>query len=161
MLPQCRRSIVGVYRYETRTAASPEESFDLWTNLERMHEWVEGVTKVGDISGPIAQAGTTYSVWFGGMRSRTTVLEAERPLRFRSRFGNLILRGENVATFEPDGSGTVIRQEMRTQGVIAAIFGRIFASGSYRGSFQGELNRFAALAAKESEASLRDAPPRG
>ena len=84
------------------------------------------------------------------MRSRTTVLEAERPRVFRSRFGNLILKGENVATFEPDGSGTIIRQEMRTRGRSSAIFGRIFASGSYRGSFQGELEALARLAEREA-----------
>lgn len=137
---------MGVYRFETRTGASPERAFELWTDLQRMKEWVGGVTKVTDVSGPVDRAGTTYTVWFGGMKSRTTVLEAQRPRLFRSRFGNLILKGENVATFEPDGTGTVIRQEMRTRGIVAAIFGRLFASGSYRGSFQGELEAFARLA---------------
>lgn len=141
---------MGVYRFEVRTAASPERAFDLWTNLDRMKEWVGGVTKVTDVTGPVDRAGTTYTVWFGRMKSRTTVLEAERPRIFRSRFGNLILKGSNVATFEPDGTGTRIRQEMRTDGIVAAIFGRIFAGGSYRGSFQGELNAFAELAARES-----------
>jgi uncharacterized protein YndB with AHSA1/START domain len=137
---------MGVYRFETRTTASPERAFALWTDLDRMKEWVGGVTKVTDISGPVDRAGTTYIVWFGGMQSRTEVLEAEPPRRFRTKFGNRILRGENATTFEPDGAGTVIRQEFRTQGFIAAIFGRIFAGGSYRGSFQGELNAFAKLA---------------
>lgn len=140
---------MGVYRFETRTTASPERAFDLWTNLERMKEWVGGATKVTDVSGPASTAGTTYTVWFGGMRSRTEVLAAERPTMFRTKFGNLILRGENVATFEPDGAGTLIKQEFRTQGLIAAIFGRIFAGGSDRGSFQGELNAFAKLAERE------------
>lgn len=137
---------MGVYRFETRTGASPERAFALWTDLDRMTEWVGGVTKVTDVSGPVDRAGTTYTVHFGGMKSRTEVLEAERPLRFRTRFGNLILKGENAATFEPDGDGTRIRQEFRTRGVISAIFARIFASGSYNGSFQGELEAFARLA---------------
>ena len=140
---------MGVYRFESRTAASPERAFALWTNLERMKEWVGGVTKVTDVSGPVGQAGTTYTVWFGAMKSRTTVLEVDRPRRFRSRFGNMILKGENVTTFQPDGTGTVIRQEMQTRGLISAISGRIFASGSYRGSFQGELDAFAMLAERE------------
>lgn len=84
------------------------------------------------------------------MKSRTTVLEAERPRIFRSRFGNLILKGTSVTTFEPDGAGTLIRQEMRTEGLVAAVFGRLFASGAYRGSFQGELDTFAELAAREA-----------
>lgn len=140
---------MGLYRFETRTAATPERAYDLWVDLDRMHEWVGGVTRVTDVSGPVTAAGTTYTVWFGGMKSRTTVVEAERPRVFRSRFGNLILKGENRATFEPDGTGTIIRQEMQTRGVISAIFGRLFASGSYRGSFQGELEAFARLAERE------------
>jgi uncharacterized protein YndB with AHSA1/START domain len=137
---------VGTYRFEARTAASPERAFDLWTNLDRMADWVGGVTRVTDVSGPVAEVGTTYTVWFGGVQSRTTVLEAERPRRFRSRFGSMILKGENAVSFEPEGTGTLIRQEMRTRGIISAITGRIFASGSYRGSFQGELEAFARLA---------------
>lgn len=139
------------YRFEARTAASPERAFDLCTNLDRMKEWVGGVTKVTDVSGPVDRAGTTYTVWFAGMKSRSTILEAERPRIFRSRFGNMILKGENVATFEPDGTGTVIREEIRTEGIVAAIFARLFAAGSYRGSFQGELNAFAELAAREDD----------
>ena len=137
---------MATYRFETRTAASPARAFALWTDLDRMKEWVGGVTKVTDISGPVDRAGTTYVVWFGGMKSRTEVLEAERPHRFRTRFGNLILKGENTATFDPDGDGTLIRQEFRTRGLVTAIFARLFASGSYRGSFQGELEAFARLA---------------
>ena len=140
---------VGTYRYQVRTAAPPDRVFDLWINLDRMHEWVDGVTKVTDLSGPVAVAGTTYSVWFGGMRSRTRVLEVDRPRHFRTRFGNRILKGENATTFEADGTGTIIREEFRTEGIVAAFFARIFGSGSYRGSFQGELNAFAELAARE------------
>jgi hypothetical protein len=140
---------MGVHRYSARTAASPERAFDLWINLDRMHAWVGRVTKITDVSGPLTTAGTTYVTWFGGMRSPTTVLEVERPRLYRSRFGNRILKGENATTFEADGAGTIIREEFQTEGIVAAIFGRIFASGSYRGSFQGELNKFAELAARE------------
>jgi uncharacterized protein YndB with AHSA1/START domain len=144
---------MSVYRFETRTGAAPERAFDLWTDLDRMKEWVGGVTKVTDVSGPVDRVGTTYTVWFGRMRSRTEVLEAERPRRFRSRFGNFLLRGENLATFEPDGAGTRIKQEMRTRGLISAIFARLFASGSYKGSFKGELNAFARLAEQDTGAA--------
>ncbi|MEO5703753.1 MAG: SRPBCC family protein [Candidatus Limnocylindrales bacterium] len=140
---------MGVYRFETRTAASPEHAFDLWTNLDRMAEWVGGVTKVTDVSGPVDRAGTTYTVWFGRMKSPTQVLEAARPRLLRTRFGSMILKGENAATFEPDGTGTIIRQEMRTHGLISGLSARIFASGSYKGSFQGELDAFARLAEQE------------
>ena len=131
-------------------AAPPDRVFDLWVDLDRMHAWVEGVTRVTDVSGPMTAIGTTYSVWFGPMRSQTTVLEADRPRRFTSRFRSAVLRGVNEAIFEPDGTGTVIRQEMRTEGIVAAFFAWLFSRGSYRGSFQGELNAFAELAARET-----------
>lgn len=144
---------MGIHRYSVLTSASPERAFDLWTDLERMKEWVGGVSKVTDLRGPIDRAGTTYTVWFGRMQSRTEVLEADRPRRFRTRFGNLVLKGENLATFEPDGDGTRVQVELRTRGLVSAIFARIFASGSYQGSFQGELNEFARLAAQSSGSS--------
>src|SRR5438046_2963238 len=83
--------------------APVEVVFGLWTNLDRMTEWVGGVTKVTDVSGPIDLAGTTYTVWFGPMRSPTEVITAERPRRFETRFGNRLLRDRNVATFDADG----------------------------------------------------------
>ena len=137
---------MGTYRFSVRVAAPPEHVFDLWTNLERMHEWIEGVTRVTDVTGPLDRVGTRYTVWFGRMASPSEVLEVERPHRIRSRFGNRLLRGENEATFEADGSGTVLTQQFRTQGLIPAIAARIFATGSYRGSFRGELAEFARLA---------------
>jgi uncharacterized protein YndB with AHSA1/START domain len=141
---------MGTHRLSVHVAAPPEHVFDLWTNLDRMKEWVGGVTKVSDVTGPVDRAGTRYTVWFGRMRSQTEVLEAERPRFFRTRFGNSILRGEASATFEPEADGTRIDQEFRTDGLIAAIAAWIFAQGSYRGSFQGELNAFAKIAERDS-----------
>jgi uncharacterized protein YndB with AHSA1/START domain len=131
-------------------AAPPERVFDLWIDLDRMKEWVGGVTKVTDVSGPVDRVGTTYIVRFGKMKSPTTVLEAERPRRFKTRFGNWIMRGVNTTTFEPEGDGTRIVEDFQTEGLTSAIVARIFALGSYKGSFQGELNDFARLAEREA-----------
>jgi carbon monoxide dehydrogenase subunit G len=137
---------VARYTFTTRAAAPIETVFDLWTDLDRMREWVGGVSKVTDVSGPVDRAGTRYVTWFGRMRSPTEVIEAERPRLFATRFGNFILRGTNRTVFEPDGKGTRITQTFKTVGIISAISSRIFAAGSYRGSFQGELEAFARLA---------------
>jgi uncharacterized protein YndB with AHSA1/START domain len=145
------------YEFSTYVAAPPERVFDLWTDLDRMRDWVGGVTRVSDVSGPVDRAGTTYTVWFGRMASRTQVLEAQRPRRFRTRFGNRILRGTNEATFEPAGGGTQLTQRFETEGLIAAVVARIFATGSYQGSFRGELAAFAQLA--EQEAGRGEPPP--
>ena|SRR5947207_1319066 len=147
---------MGEYRFTVHIAAPPEHVFDLWIDLDRMPEWVGGVTGVSDATGPLDRVGTTYTVHFGRMSSRTEVLEVERPRRFRGKFGNRILRGENEAMFESDGrGGTVLRQTLRTNGVVAAVAARIFATGSFRGSFRGELAEFGRLAERE-ERSRRD-----
>ncbi|HEV8545449.1 MAG TPA: SRPBCC family protein [Candidatus Limnocylindrales bacterium] len=114
-----------------------------------MMEWVGGVTKVTDVTGPVDQAGTRYTVWFGPMASRTEVLEADPPRLLRTRFRSRTLAGEAAAKFELEGDGTRIIQEFRTEGRIAAIFGWLFSRGSYNGSFQGELNKFGRLAEAE------------
>jgi uncharacterized protein YndB with AHSA1/START domain len=141
---------VGEYSFTVNVQAPPEAVFDLFTDLDRMHEWVRGVTRITDVSGTRAEAGSNYTVWFGRMASPTRILESERPRRFRSRFGHRLLRGEMEATFEPEGDGTLLTQRFRTEGRIPAVMARIFAIGSYPGSFQGELNEFARIAERES-----------
>jgi uncharacterized protein YndB with AHSA1/START domain len=137
------------HRLTALAAAPPERVFDLWTDLDRMKEWVGGVTKVTDVTGPIDRVGTRYVVWFGPVKSPTEVLEAERPHRFKTRFGSWILRGTNSTTFEPEGDGTRIAEEFVTEGWVSAVTSRLFGIGSYKGSYQGELNDFAKLAERE------------
>jgi uncharacterized protein YndB with AHSA1/START domain len=138
------------YAFTIQVAAPPERVFDLWTNLGRMSEWVGGVTGVTDVSGPVDRAGTTYVVHFGPVRSPTEVIEAERPRRFATKFGNWILRGRSAATFEQAGTGTRLTQEFETVGVISAISSWIFSRGSYEGSFRGELEKFGRIAEHEA-----------
>ena len=80
----------------------------------------------------------------------------EPPRLIRTRFGSWVLRGENTATFTPEGDGTRITQEMTTIGWFSEITSRLFALGSYKGSYQGELNDFARLA--EAEARKASGP---
>jgi uncharacterized protein YndB with AHSA1/START domain len=141
---------MATYRITVDTKAPPDVAFDLWTDLDRMREWVGGVTKVTDVSGPVDVAGTRYVVWFGRMKSPSEVVAAERPRLFHSRFGNWILRGENETTFEAIDGGTRITQVFHTVGVVSAISAWVFSRGSYRGSFEGELREFALLAEREA-----------
>jgi uncharacterized protein YndB with AHSA1/START domain len=142
---------VAHYTISTHVAAPPEQVFALWTNLERMAEWVGGVTGVTDVSGPIDRVGTTYVVRFGPVKSPTEILEVDPPRRFATRFGSWLLRGESSATFEPDGDGTRVTQEFETVGRISAISSWVFSRGSYEGSFKGELEKFARLAEREAQ----------
>jgi len=138
------------YRFSIHVDAPPEQVFALWTNLQRVGEWIGGVTGVTDISGPVDQAGTTYVVHFGPVKSPTEVLEAERPRRFATRLGSWILRGTSSATFEPDADGTRVTQEFQTVGRISAISSWLFSRGSYEGSFRGELQKFGRNAERDA-----------
>jgi len=69
----------------------------------------------------------------------------------KSSFGNTVLRGTNLATFRADGNGTLLTQELQTNGLIAGLMARVFSIGSYKGSFRGELDEFARIAERETE----------
>ena len=144
---------MATYRFETLIDAPPERVFALWMDLDRMKEWVGGVTGVTDVTGPIDQAGTRYTVLFGRMRSPTQILEVERPRHVKTSFGNFVLKGESEVTFEPKGRGTRLAQTFRTRGVVSAVFARLFATGSYKGSFRGELEAFRKIAEREAALS--------
>jgi carbon monoxide dehydrogenase subunit G len=141
---------VAHYTLFTHVAAPLERVFALWTALDRMGEWVGGVTGVTDVSGPVDRVGTTYVVHFGPMKSRTEILEIDPPRRLVTRFGSWVLRGRSSATFEPDGDGTRVTQEFETVGLISAISSWIFSRGSYEGSFRGELEKFGRIAEREA-----------
>src|SRR5947208_2623022 len=79
VLQATRGAAMAQYRFTVDIAAPVEQVFDLWTNVERWHEWIEGLGKVTDVTGPPDQAGTRYTTWFGSMRSPSEILEAERP----------------------------------------------------------------------------------
>ena len=138
------------HRVSIDIAAPPDRVFAVWMDLDRMAEWVGGVKRVTDVSGPIDVVGTRYIVHFGPMKSPTEILEVDRPHHVRTRFGNLILKGESDVRFEPTPDGTRLTQVFQTRGFISAITGRIFAAGSYEGSFKGELEAFRAIVERES-----------
>ena len=142
---------MGRYQFTVDIAAPRDQVFDLWTNLDRAPEWIGGMAGVSDVSGPVDQVGTTYVTRFGNWaKSPTTVIAAERPARFATRFGNWLLRGENHATFDETPAGTRLTQTFVTNGIIPAIAARIFATGSYKGSFRGELNEFKEICEREA-----------
>jgi hypothetical protein len=144
---------VAHHRFVVQVRAPREQVFDLWTELDRAHEWIEGLTRITDVTGPITTAGTRYTVWFGRLRSPTEVLQVDRPRLFRTRFDSWLLRGVEQATFEDQGHGTRLTQEFWINGIISRLMGRIWASGSYRGSFRGELKSFVLLAEREARSS--------
>ena len=128
---------MATYRLSTHVKAPPERVFDLWTDLDRAPEWIEGLTKITDRTGPADQKGARYTSHFGSMKSPTEVLDVERPRFIRTRFGSVLLRGETEATFEPEGDGTRIVQVFHTQGVIPANRRLALLEGLVEGQLQG------------------------
>jgi uncharacterized protein YndB with AHSA1/START domain len=141
---------MGEYRFTIHVEALPEDVFALWVDLDRANEWIEGLTRITDVTGPLDQPGARYTAWFGRMPSPTEVLEARPPTYIRSRFGSALLAGETSATFESEGTGTRLTQTFKTQGVIPAVAARVFATGTWRGSFRGELEQFGHIAETEA-----------
>ncbi|MDD7834668.1 MULTISPECIES: SRPBCC family protein [Paenarthrobacter] len=141
---------MATYRVSTFVAVPPERVFEAWTDPDRFTEWIGGVTRVTDRVGSTDQAGSSYTVWFGRMASPTVVIAAERPRHIRTKFGNAILKGESDVTFTPEGGGTRIQQVFETRGLVATVVGRLFATGSYRGSFRAELETFRAMVERDS-----------
>jgi uncharacterized protein YndB with AHSA1/START domain len=144
---------MGHHRFVVHVNAPREQVFDLWTDLDRAHEWIKGLTRISDVTGPFNKAGTRYTAWFGPMRSPSEVLQADRPRLVKTRFGSWLLRGVSQETFEDEADGTRLTQEFWTKGMIPGVMARIFALGSYKGSFRGELKSFARLVEREARSS--------
>jgi len=152
---------MGRYTYTIHIDAPPELVFELWTDLGRMKEWIGGVNRVTEPSGPIDAVGTRYTVYFGGVGSPTEVIDAERPKRYATKFGTAWLKGTNSAVFAADGAGTRLTQTFVTEGFLPGIVGWIFGHGSYRGSFLGELRHFGRIAEAEARQRSTTSPAGG
>ena len=144
---------MATHTFSVQAAAPRRPVFDLWTNLDRLPEWLTGVSRVTDITGPAGRAGTRYTLWFGPIQCPQEILEAVPGRMVRTRFRSPLLRGEMLVTFETQASGTRVTQEFRTNGFVPAVAARLLATGSYRGSFQGELEVFARLVQRSASAS--------
>jgi uncharacterized protein YndB with AHSA1/START domain len=152
---------MGEHRFSIHVEAPPDAVFALWIDLERSKEWIGGLTRITDVSGPLDRPGASYTAWFGRMRSPTEVLAVSRPHFIRTRFGSAILAGESAATFEAEGAGTRLTQTFTTRGIVPAIMGRVFAAGSWKGSFRGELAHFGRIAEVDARRAAVNKPARG
>jgi uncharacterized protein YndB with AHSA1/START domain len=60
---------MGHHRFVVHVNAPREQVFELWTDLDRAHEWIEGLTRITDVTGPFNKAGTRNTAWFSPIRS--------------------------------------------------------------------------------------------
>jgi len=137
------------YVFSVDVDAPRESVFDLWVNVDRMPEWTEGLTRVADLRGQPGIVGTRYTVWFGRTAGTVEVLEAERPRSFASRVKAGPLTADIAATLEADGARTRLTETITTSGVLGWVWARVLATGTFRGSFRGELMRFAEICERE------------
>lgn len=144
----------------------------LWANLDRVTEWMAGATRVSDVTGrpgrtdftlpghtlPLVIApGSRYTLWFGRRPFRIEVLplhDVRATTAYRTRVDGAVRGGETFVRFEPQGGGSRVTLEVRTEGLLPGIAGRLLATGSYRGSFRGQLHSFARFAERERLSKL-------
>jgi uncharacterized protein YndB with AHSA1/START domain len=138
------------FEFSTYVDAPADQVFDLWTNLDRVQEWLVGLSKVTDRTGGFGQAGSKYVMWFSGRPAPVEVVEAERPRRIRTRLGGGIFQGFAESHFEPEGTGTRITEWFEPDGLGHTIAAWIFSKGSWKGSFKGELNTFKRIVEREA-----------
>lgn len=131
-------------------AAPPECVFDLWVNLERMSEW--SGERVTDLVGVAGETGTHCFVGYGRWRAPVEVIDGRRPTTYAFRVSWGPVTAEFRAEFAAIPGGTRLTQILRTRGPLAWIWARILATGSYAGSFRGEMATFARIAERECEA---------
>ena len=155
------------YRFGSHAHLPPTEALFLWADLDRVTEWMEGVTRVSDAVGrpdlpdfalpghstPLVTApGSRYTLWFGRRPVRYQVVAQEEPradTAHRTRLDGSFRRGETLVTFEPEGDGCRITLVVHADGLLPRIVARLLALGSYRGSYRSQLSSFGRLADRE------------
>jgi hypothetical protein len=158
---------VSTHRFSVHANLVPIEALFLWADLDRATEWLEGVTRVSDVEGPQARPdftlpgrrnplvilpGSRYVLWFRLGPVRHEVVARDDPGStpgHRTRLDGRFRRGEMRVAFEAEDGGSRVSLEMRTEGLLPSIAGRLLAVGSYRGSFRSQLRSFARAAERE------------
>lgn len=105
---------MGVLRYSVWVDAAPESVWSAWTDLALIARWQTGSPRVADVTGE-GGVGTSYSVRRGRTSARTTIIEAEAPVRYVARTSALLgLRFDVEARLTPERGGTILALEART-----------------------------------------------
>ncbi len=152
------------HRLTEHANLSPTEALFLWTDLDRLHEWRHGMTRVTDVVVPdgygpmraggwplVIGPGATYTLWFGRSPVRHEVLwpEDRSATTHRTRVAGRLRRGEITVTFVPESGGSRVTLEVRPDGLLAAAMARVMATGWHRWGFRGQVRSFARAAERE------------
>jgi hypothetical protein len=155
------------HRFSVHANLVPIEALFLWVNLDRVSEWMHGVTRVSDVIGRpdrpdftlprqrtplVISPGSRYVLWFRFGPVWHEVLPVAQPgprLDHRTRLHGRFRRGEMLVTFEPEGGGSRVRLEVQPEGLLPSLTARLMAVGFARGSFRRQLRAFAMVAERE------------
>ena len=158
---------MGTHRFIDHANLVPVDALFLWADLDRITEWMDGVTRVSEAVGRegrpdftlpgrrnplVIMPGSRYVLWFGFGPARHEVLardDARSAIGHRTRLDGRFRRGEVHVTFTEESGGSRVVLEVRTQGIMPTIAGWVLAIGSYRGSFRSQLRSFARVAERE------------
>lgn len=105
-------------RASIRIDAPPQRVWDLYTNVERSVDWVPFAEEILSVSGP-AGLGQVYRerTRLGGVSdiAEWTVIEWDPPRRQVQRSTGKGMDSRLIIAIEPEGAGTVARQEVSLQ----------------------------------------------
>ena len=127
-------------RASVRIDAPPQAVWDLYADVERSVEWVPFAEEILFVSGP-AGLGQVYRerTRLGGISdvAEWTVIEWDPPRRQVQRATGKGMDSRLVIAVEPDGSGTLARQEVildsRAPGPLGWLHERVFGIVALRG----------------------------
>ena len=104
---------MGRYRMTRRIEVPSEQAFRMFTDPRIQADWMDA-SGVSDLSGPLDQPGTTYTLVIAGpWRFRSQIVRVEAPrLHESSGRGWLGATYRMVTTFEPTGEGTAEGTEL-------------------------------------------------
>lgn len=74
--------------------------------MPRAHEWIEGLTRITDVTGRVTRRGRAIPRGSAPMRSPSAVLQVDRPNLVRTRFGVLVQPGRCTASVASLAEGT-------------------------------------------------------
>jgi activator of Hsp90 ATPase-like protein len=123
-------------------------AWDLWVDAWRFPQWQSLLLAVRDLSGPVSEVGTTYTLDHGPkMRRHARVVAAERPVRHVIEQTGMGVRDQTVATFEPEGSGTRLTVVTYAHlGFVMRALTRLYSGQRDQREFQREIDRLVGLA---------------
>lgn len=143
---------MGRYRAEVEVPVTVDRAFALWTDAGRYPQWQAGVLRAFDATGPIDEAGTVLRLDYGpGMKRTVTVLESDRPRRYRIREEGLRSTNETQVDFEAiatDRTRIVLTYDPQVgMGPASGVLERL-TRGTTERQVRKELERFAAVATR-------------